>query len=208
MITLSNKNYSAIGNFSLLCAVVMILALFASCAPQHARGKVPSYRTHGTASWYGPGFYGKRTANGEKYNAKAMTAAHRTLPFNTTLKVTNLDNGKSVVVRINDRGPFIRGRVIDLSKKAAQELGLIGTGTAEVELVAIAAKRGEESQEIKKGPANKKKKKKKLSDPALETGEEMRFNPPPDSSKELENLYEQQGDVMEKEGMPPEDDNF
>lgn len=76
----------------------------------------------GTASWYGPGFHGKRTASGERYNMYAMTAAHRTLPFGTTVRVTNLKNNKSVVVRINDRGPFKAGRVIDLSKAANQAL--------------------------------------------------------------------------------------
>lgn len=76
----------------------------------------------GMASWYGPGFHGKRTASGERYNMYAMTAAHRTLPFGTTVRVTNLKNNKSVVVRINDRGPFKAGRVIDLSKAANQAL--------------------------------------------------------------------------------------
>ncbi|WP_434354323.1 septal ring lytic transglycosylase RlpA family protein [Psychrobacter sp. HD31] len=76
----------------------------------------------GVASWYGPGFHGKRTANGETYNMHAMTAAHKTLTFGTKVKVTNLRNGKSTVVCINDRGPYAHGRVIDLSKKANQKL--------------------------------------------------------------------------------------
>ncbi|MBK7255497.1 MAG: septal ring lytic transglycosylase RlpA family protein [Ignavibacteria bacterium] len=70
------------------------------------------------ASWYGPGFQGRKTANGERFNTYEMTAAHKTLPFNTLIKVTNLDNGVSTVVRINDRGPFVRGRIIDLSNAA------------------------------------------------------------------------------------------
>jgi rare lipoprotein A len=91
-------------------------------------------RTTGWASWYGPGFHGNMSASGEVFNQHAMTAAHRTLPFGTRVKVTNLDNGQSVVVRINDRGPFSGGRVIDLSAGAARVLGLIQSGTAPVRL--------------------------------------------------------------------------
>jgi rare lipoprotein A len=88
----------------------------------------------GIASWYGPGFHGNRSASGERYNQNAMTAAHRSLPFGTKVQVTNLRNGRSVVVRINDRGPFIRGRVIDLSAAAARVLGLMQSGTAPVQI--------------------------------------------------------------------------
>ena len=88
----------------------------------------------GTASWYGPDFHGKKTSSGEIYNMHDLTAAHKTLPMNTMLKVTNLKNGKSVVVRVNDRGPFVGNRVIDLSYEAAKRLGMIGTGTAPVEI--------------------------------------------------------------------------
>ena len=88
----------------------------------------------GEASWYGPGFYGNRTANGEIYRPGTMTAAHRTLPFGTKVRVTNLWNGRSAVIRINDRGPFVAHRVIDLGHGAASELGLTGSGIAEVRL--------------------------------------------------------------------------
>jgi rare lipoprotein A len=88
----------------------------------------------GTASWYGPGFHGRRTASGERFNSGAMTAAHRSLPFGTKLKVVNEKNGRSVVVRVNDRGPFTHNRIIDLAKGPAQELGLTSTGTAYVSL--------------------------------------------------------------------------
>lgn len=88
----------------------------------------------GNASWYGPGFHGRRTASGESFNSSAMTAAHRTLPFGTKVKVVNEKNGRSVVVRVNDRGPFIRGRIIDLAKGPAQALGVTSTGTAYVSL--------------------------------------------------------------------------
>jgi len=97
------------------------------------------YVEEGTASWYGPGFHGNTTANGERYNQNALTAAHKLLPFNTTLKVTNLENGRSVQVRVNDRGPFVDNRVIDLSKKAAQQIGMIQKGTARVRLEATGA---------------------------------------------------------------------
>lgn len=91
----------------------------------------------GIASWYGPKFHGNLTANGEKYDMYGLTAAHRTLPFNTVLRVENRDNGKSVVVRVNDRGPFAKNRIIDLSKKAAQEIDMIGNGTANVRLILL-----------------------------------------------------------------------
>ena len=78
------------------------------------------------ASWYGPGFHGRKTASGERFNTGALTAAHKTLPFGTRVRVVNVHTGRSVVVRINDRGPFIRGRVIDLSKAAARAIGMDG----------------------------------------------------------------------------------
>lgn len=80
----------------------------------------------GVASWYGPGFHGRPTANGEHFNTHALTAAHRTLPFGTKVRVTNKSNGRSVVVRINDRGPYVGGRVIDLSNASARALGMSG----------------------------------------------------------------------------------
>ncbi|MBD2841476.1 septal ring lytic transglycosylase RlpA family protein [Erythrobacter rubeus] len=96
----------------------------------------PVLRTLGTgvASFYGRRFHGRRTANGERFDMNAMTAAHKTLPFGTKVRVTNPRNGRSVVVRINDRGPFTRGRTIDLSRAAAREIGMIARGHARVEL--------------------------------------------------------------------------
>lgn len=115
--------------------------------PYTVRGKTyrPYTSAHGftevgVASWYGPGFHGKLTANGERYNQNSMTAAHKLLPFNTDIRVTNLDNGKSIVVRINDRGPFVDSRVIDLSRKGAEKIGMLGPGTARVRLEAVNAK--------------------------------------------------------------------
>ncbi len=92
----------------------------------------PDYDETGQASWYGPGFHGRQTANGERYDQYAMTAAHKTLPLPSVVRVTRTDTGKSIIVRVNDRGPFAHGRIIDLSKKGAKELGMIGSGVAPV----------------------------------------------------------------------------
>jgi rare lipoprotein A len=100
---------------------------------QDARG----YREIGTASWYGRKFHGQRTASGERYDMYAMTAAHKTLPLPSYARVTNLANHRSVVVRINDRGPFLHKRLIDLSYAAAMKLGIVGHGTGRVEVTAI-----------------------------------------------------------------------
>ncbi len=142
-----------------LLLFVFVLQLW-GCGPKrhvvkgkYARGTYKPYRVGGRtyyplpsakgfvetgyASWYGPNFHGRSTANGERYNMYAMTAAHKILPMNTYVRVENLANNRSVVVRINDRGPFVRNRVIDLSYAAAKKLGIIGPGTARVRLVAL-----------------------------------------------------------------------
>ncbi len=90
------------------------------------------YDEVGIASWYGRDFHGRRTANGERYDMHALSAAHKTLPMPTLVRVTNLENGRSVIVRVNDRGPFARGRLIDLSYAAARQLGFVEKGTARV----------------------------------------------------------------------------
>ncbi len=114
----------------------------------------------GKASWYGPNFHGKLTSNGETYNMYEATAAHKTLPMNTILRVTNKRNGKQTVVRINDRGPFVSSRIIDLSKKAAQDLDMIRTGTTDghLEVLGFAGK-GETSipsaAGLQQGPSEK-----------------------------------------------------
>ena len=116
-------------------AVALSLATFAH--PVDAEARTKSARGGGgggAASWYGSEFHGRRTANGERYNMNGYTAAHRSLPFGTKVKVTNRSNGRSVVVRINDRGPFHGGRVIDLSKGAANKLGMVNSGVARVTL--------------------------------------------------------------------------
>lgn len=96
-----------------------------------------SYIEEGTASWYGPGFHGKKTSNGEIYNQKGFTAAHKNLPLPSYLKVTNLRNGKKVIVRVNDRGPFVGTRILDLSEGSARAIDMVGTGTAKVRIELI-----------------------------------------------------------------------
>ena len=112
----------------------------ADAAPLVLPDPVPVTPTaQGVASWYGPGFHGRKTASGERFDMNALTAAHRTLPFGTLVRVRSLVNGLTVDVRINDRGPFLKRRVIDLSKAAAKALGLLasGTGTKAVELFVV-----------------------------------------------------------------------
>lgn len=99
------------------------------------------YNETGFASWYGPNFHGKRTSNGEVYDMDEMTAAHKILPMNTYVEVTNLSSGQKAVVRINDRGPFVDGRIIDLSRAAAKKAGVYGPGTAKVRVVALGFKK-------------------------------------------------------------------
>jgi len=107
----------------------------------YPKKEVPiGWTQRGIASWYGPKFHGKYTSNGEIYNMYDFTAAHKTLPMNTMVKVTNLNNGKSVLVRINDRGPFVKGRIIDLSYVAGKQIGLDKSGTAPVKITVIGFK--------------------------------------------------------------------
>ena len=105
----------------------------------HGKTYRPSYvqtgqKMRGVSSWYGPKFHGKKTSNGETYNMYARTAAHKTWPMNTMVKVSNLQNGKSTIVRINDRGPFVRGRIIDCSYTAGKDIGLDRMGLAKVQI--------------------------------------------------------------------------
>ena len=93
-----------------------------------------AYAYNGVASWYGPGFYGNRTANGEVYRPGTYTVAHRSLPFGTRLRITNLNNGRSAIARVNDRGPFVGGRIVDLGQGIASHLGVTSSGLADVRL--------------------------------------------------------------------------
>jgi len=127
-----------------LAGLLLFIGYLAGCAgitPRNADfppGYPMGYHERGMASWYGPGFDGRRTANGERFDMRQLTAAHRTLPFGSIVQVRSLLNGRRVLVRINDRGPFLRGRVLDLSQGAAAQLGMIGQGTHRVELNVVA----------------------------------------------------------------------
>lgn len=122
----------------LLALLFLLVAGVTGCRKQTRRPAprtVPSSGEEiGLASWYGHPYHGRKTANGETYDMYSMTAAHRTLAFNTWVRVVNLENNLTTVVRINDRGPFIEGRIIDLSKKAAEEIQMVGSGIALVRL--------------------------------------------------------------------------
>lgn len=116
--------------------IISLFALGAGATPSLVQAE-PDNRSgravqSGRASWYGPGFHGRKTASGETFNANALTAAHRTLPFGTRVRVMNKSTGRSVVVRINDRGPYAHGRVIDLSRASAQAIGISGIGSVEL----------------------------------------------------------------------------
>lgn len=121
--------------------LLVVVAASAACAgrqPEPVTAPVRAGWTQtGVASWYGEPHDGRPTASGEIFDMRAMTAAHRTLPFGTELKVENLDNGRWARVRVNDRGPFVKGRILDVSRAAARALGMLGTGTAHVRLVAL-----------------------------------------------------------------------
>lgn len=122
---------------ALLFVAFCVSALF--CGPAFASGTIVA---QGRASWYGTTAHGKQTANGEIYNRHALTAAHNGLPFGTIVRVHNLKNGKHVLVRVNDRGPFVQGRIVDVSLKAAQILGMTNAGVVPVRLEVVAGKKG------------------------------------------------------------------
>ena len=128
-------------NLGVFLPILIIAVLLCGCG-RRSRAPIPPTAPPGSvetgiASWYGHPFHGRKTANGETYDMEKMTAAHKTLPFDTYVEVRNLDNNKRTTVRINDRGPFVDGRVIDLSKKAAREIDMIGPGTAKVRLTIL-----------------------------------------------------------------------
>ena len=122
---------------------LLVITLFMPGCAKHKKISTPlsvkpGQKQNGIASWYGVPYHGRRAANGEVYDMHLMTAAHRTWPFDTLVQVTNLTNQRTVDVRITDRGPFVKGRIIDLSRAAAEEIAMIGPGTAKVELRVIA----------------------------------------------------------------------
>lgn len=115
----------------------------------HIWHKINNYEEVGIASWYGPGFHGQKTSNGEKYNMEDYTAAHKNLPLPSFVKVTNLANNKSVIVRVNDRGPFHQNRILDLSKAAARDLDVIRPGTAKIKVELIKVKSSKPQTDVK-----------------------------------------------------------
>lgn len=138
---------------------LVLILLLAGCGKRRLLVPVPGSpdlrvarsEIYGIASWYGDPFHGQRTSSGEVYDMHAMTAAHRTLPFQTVLRVHNLDNGKKTQIRINDRGPFVKGRIIDLSRAAAEEIEMVGPGTAKVRLEILRIEAVTESLAIQVG---------------------------------------------------------
>lgn len=132
------NNLSPVSKTSRLLVATLPLLLTVACSvnrrPNDGAPSLGRPLESGVASWYGPGFQGRRTASGEKYNMYDLTAAHPSLPFGTRLMVRNTNSGKSVVVRVNDRGPYKKSRILDLSYAAAREVGVFGPGTAHVEI--------------------------------------------------------------------------
>ena len=126
-----------------LLAPLLLLALVTGCAERQPAPTAPhtpverAFSQHGKASYYARMHHGQRTASGERHDQNALVAAHRSLPFGTRVQVTNLANGRKVTVRINDRGPFRRGRIIDLSRAAAQQLGMIERGVVAVRIETV-----------------------------------------------------------------------
>lgn len=108
-----------------------------SAAEAPPPGRLVGWTQTGVASWYGNPFHGRRTASGEVYDMNRLTAAHQTLPFGTRVRVENLDNGKTITVRINDRGPFARSRILDVSRRAARDLRMVGPGTARIRITVL-----------------------------------------------------------------------
>lgn len=211
----------ALSNKNLFWAMALFAAalLLSSCAPYQARRTPLKYHAVGTASWYGPGFHGRRTSSGERFDQQELTAAHRTLPFGSTIRVTNIDNGKSVVVRINDRGPFIRGRIIDLSRGAAQRIGMMGAGTARVELASLASGTRKEvaadaDDDEAKGKAHPKRGSKRWKFAPPSPPEEAPSRAPrqsvfdPEPTPGYEDLQEIRQDIQDKTGIPTEQDRF
>ncbi len=145
-------------------------------APPPAEG----WSEAGIASWYGEPFHGRITASGEVYDMEAMTAAHQTLPFGTVLRVDNLDNGRSTTLRINDRGPFVRGRILDVSRRGARELDMIGPGTARVRITVIEAPAPRRCWEVQVGSFSVEANALALRDRLRGRGETVRIDAGPD----------------------------
>lgn len=168
------------------CAVGIPLALVVVLAAGCGGGPRPStapvsvgWSQEGVASWYGPGFHGRRTASGEVYDMDGMTAAHRTLPFGTWVRVVNRENGRAARVRITDRGPFREGRIIDLSRAGARELGMLGSGTARVRLEVVAVPSDAECRLVQVGSFRERANAEELAERLRSAGVPVRLEPGP-----------------------------
>jgi rare lipoprotein A len=129
---------AGLGSFiAAVTALVLLVAVPAPGPRVAADDAPPEWSQSGRVSWYGPGFQGRRTANGEIFDTNRYTMAHRTLPFGARVRVTNLENGRTVVLRVNDRGPYVRGRIADLSRAAATDLGFVDEGVVRVRIELI-----------------------------------------------------------------------
>ncbi|ART81603.1 hypothetical protein CBP31_02295 [Oceanisphaera profunda] len=127
-----NVNLRKLGWLLLPLTLTLVLQACGSAPQSPVSGPVVVSAQQGKASYYGTRHHGRKTASGERFNKNALTAAHRTLPFGSLVRVTNLNNHKSIVVRINDRGPYAKGRIIDLSEQAAREINMVRAGVAQV----------------------------------------------------------------------------
>lgn len=136
---MSGREQRASGTLTRSSLGSLLLVFLAACAAPRARPFTAGYEETGYASWYGEPYHGRRTSSGEVYDMHQLTAAHRELPLGTWVMVTNLENGRSVEVRINDRGPFVEGRILDLSYAAARLLGVVGPGIIPVRLRVLRA---------------------------------------------------------------------
>jgi rare lipoprotein A len=132
-----SRQYRLLGLGLAVCALVMAGCASSKSARPATAPPAPGTRIVGFASWYGSRHQGHATASGEAYDMNKLTAAHRTMPFGTRLRVTNIENGRSVVVRVNDRGPWVNDRVLDVSLAAAKALGMVGDGVTKVEVVVL-----------------------------------------------------------------------
>ncbi len=213
-------------NYFVIILIVLISFLFTGCSSQqpyktkytskarhkstmkkyivHGKRYKPSYVKvgqvmNGISSWYGPNFHGKYTSNGEVYNMNARTAAHKTWPMDTMIKVRNIQNGKSTIVRINDRGPFVRGRIIDCSYRAGKEIGLDSMGIAKVSIQVLGfAGKIESDESIIKNKISHTQKRMVLSNFGIQVGAFSRYKGANITKNKLTSIYSQYKTVIKK----------
>ena len=154
------------------------------------------YRAEAVASYYAEKYHGRKTANGEIFNMNAMTCAHKTLPFNTVLRVTNLANGKNVQVRVNDRGPFVNGREIDLSKGAAIKLDMMTSGTARVKIEIVKEGNGARVSSNSSGTGKKKSAKINNADDVLKTWDKLKSEEKTERKSAMDGLSRSQAALI------------